>query len=1094
MLGKDQTSQDLGRPAFDASLQEYCDKNYHQLLPIIAEKVHQEKVQQENLKAVKTYLNFEEASQYIESGTSSRKRDLRKRLGSRCICSTSGSPEPRRGRSESPRKRDLERKTVFKRLEKGVFHRLGDKGKRHPHTRWKLCQKVKVAHEDIENQNQKRQKSSIEEDDLSQPWSRMEEVISVVETARSWTEAKLREGRLLELTKVRAKAGKIEKRNTSKFYEFHREVGHTTNECMHLKRKIKEMLKAGKLSYLIKELKQSNGKDQAKAAKKEETSGKDKSLAFLMVQPWQKVSKQRITQTFSPKTVILFPPLGEEDGMEGPMIIKTKMGDISSTACIWTGAPLQKSCDEEHLTSAWMNFMVVRSPSPYKGIIGRPGVRRIQAVPSTTHGMLKFPVTGGTVTLRSSRIISLEFTMVLGPGTRQPIVDQVTKEKIQVAIHLEYLKQTIAIGSTLIEEGRKELCGLLRRNLDIFAWKPADMTGVPRHIAEHRLNIREGCLPVRQKKKGQAPERNKAIYGEVEKLVNLLKYGMPCMIATALHLYWLRRNRFDIYKLMPHLSYSDIISSTANWRGDKGFQPSKNSTWSPREITLYLLFVFNRSKYEFYMKDDIDISALTIEQYIALIPDDIKPGMVNPKIGDDVKFEINANFMRELRRKLFAGTDDEDAYEHVHTVLEIVDLFHFPGVTHDAIMLRVFPITLKGRALRWKDMLPAGSITTWDLLKKEFIWRYCHPFITAKKLEEIYNFKQERDETLYYAWERYNDLLYQCLLHDLNYQRKVHIFYTGLDIPTRKILDSNGFIPLITQALESIQVMADHSHNWYDETTTRERINDVLDNVDAIHESFKGEHLNKEFSLKKEMDDEQMRKILENTELNIRALKTRTKNLQEKAYQLTHKVLTNTGEKVKAITTMGKENMKELVPHDLPPMPFLGHLKEQMGSPYRTRETVHMIGNPKEIHNEKAQEDEGDIDVVVPPCIPLGLVHDKDKIVKEKEQDYDIPLNDSVMQPLTPQMIHITQPDDDYVAPATNPISNMKLNKFEEEFSHITEVAEKEYDNPQLLRNNFSLHRNHYSYDVTGAGYSLKDKNKAKLDKTEHGFGKSAKN
>nr|GEX28253.1 reverse transcriptase domain-containing protein [Tanacetum cinerariifolium] len=74
--------------------------------------------------------------------------------------------------------------------------------------------------------------------------------------------------------------------------------------------------------------------------------------------------------------------------------------------------------------------------------------------------------------------------------------------------------------STSAQEGRKELWGLLRRNLDIFAWKPANMTGVPRHIAEHRLNIREGCLPVRQKKRGQAPERNKAIYKEMEKLVN----------------------------------------------------------------------------------------------------------------------------------------------------------------------------------------------------------------------------------------------------------------------------------------------------------------------------------------------------------------------------------------------------------------------------------------------------------------------------------------------------------------------------------------------------------------------------------------------
>nr|GEZ27333.1 reverse transcriptase domain-containing protein [Tanacetum cinerariifolium] len=45
------------------------------------------------------------------------------------------------------------------------------------------------------------------------------------------------------------------------------------------------------------------------------------------------------------------------------------------------------------------------------------------------------------------------------------------------------------------------------------------MTGVPRHIAEYRLNVREGCIPVRQKKRGQAPERNKAISEEVKKLV-----------------------------------------------------------------------------------------------------------------------------------------------------------------------------------------------------------------------------------------------------------------------------------------------------------------------------------------------------------------------------------------------------------------------------------------------------------------------------------------------------------------------------------------------------------------------------------------------
>nr|GEX61069.1 hypothetical protein [Tanacetum cinerariifolium] len=43
--------------------------------------------------------------------------------------SMTGSPEPRHGRSELRRKKDLKRRPMFKRLENGVFHRLGDKGK-----------------------------------------------------------------------------------------------------------------------------------------------------------------------------------------------------------------------------------------------------------------------------------------------------------------------------------------------------------------------------------------------------------------------------------------------------------------------------------------------------------------------------------------------------------------------------------------------------------------------------------------------------------------------------------------------------------------------------------------------------------------------------------------------------------------------------------------------------------------------------------------------------------------------------------------------------------------------------------------------------
>ncbi|GJW55245.1 reverse transcriptase domain-containing protein [Tanacetum coccineum] len=649
------------------SLREFCDKNYNQLLPILAEKMHQEKVQQEKLKAVKARLNFEETSQHSESGAPSRRRNVRKRLRPKDVRSMSRSPEPRPDRSRSPRRKDQEREMVFRRLEKGVFHRLGDKEKESEESaggHWKS--------------KSKKQRSSMEDDDLSQPWVCEEtdpfthhiryfdlpmrirmpshvktydesedpedhlkifQAAAMVEwwamptwchmfnstligNARVWFDDLLSESidsyddlkeaflanylqqkkcikdpiesrdvkgapkvmkisgfmhgittpelikrlhdnipksidEMWKITKAflrgEVAAGNQERKKTfppwkqqdvghkqnfkkGGFKNQQREVGHTTDECMHLKRQIEEMLMAGKLSHLIKELKQYNGKNQAKVAKKGEAAGKDKQLAILMGKKNERKGMvieaevgghlvYRMYMDGGASSKILYEHCFNQLRLKirNQMVPATTYLVGFSEEIIWPlrqVSLLVKISNEEHSTSAWMNFMVVRSHSPYNGIIGRPGVRRIKAIPSTAHRMLKFLVTGGTVMLRSSKIIPLECAMISRPITQQPVVDQVIEEKIQVAIHPEYPEQTIAIGSTLTKEGRMKLCGLLRQNMDIFAWKPEDMTGVPRHIAEHRLSVREGCFPVRQKKRGQAPERNKAICEEVEKLVN----------------------------------------------------------------------------------------------------------------------------------------------------------------------------------------------------------------------------------------------------------------------------------------------------------------------------------------------------------------------------------------------------------------------------------------------------------------------------------------------------------------------------------------------------------------------------------------------
>ncbi|GKE07868.1 hypothetical protein Tco_1411419 [Tanacetum coccineum] len=129
--------------------------------------------------------------------------------------------------------------------------------------------------------------------------------------------------------------------------------------------------------------------------------------------------------------------------------------------------------------------------------------------------------------------------------------------------------------------------------------------------------------------------------------------------------------------------------------------------------------------------------------------------------------------------------------------------------------------------------------------------------------------------------------------------------------------------------------------------------------------------------------------------------------------------------------------MEKPIPCNLPPTPFQGHLKEQMGSPYRTCKTICMIENHKKVHKMKAKEDEGDMDV--------GW----DIIVKDVESLRQfLTATIHTLPNLKPVTVYITPPDDDYVASTTSPTLDKQLNKFGKECYDITRFAEKANGNP----------------------------------------------
>ncbi|GJZ65302.1 reverse transcriptase domain-containing protein [Tanacetum coccineum] len=181
--------QGLEEPMSDEVLREMCDKNYHQLLPLIAEKMQKEKEQKDKLNAVKARLIYgeesgikirsREESHYSESKTPTARTEPRRRHGGRY----SRSPSPhasvfkrlKKNRSPSPRSRP--------RKEGGVFNRLGRKEpatSARPDRRQQKGTPSRTTSQYSESEDSegghwksksRRQRSNTYEDDLSQPWT-----------------------------------------------------------------------------------------------------------------------------------------------------------------------------------------------------------------------------------------------------------------------------------------------------------------------------------------------------------------------------------------------------------------------------------------------------------------------------------------------------------------------------------------------------------------------------------------------------------------------------------------------------------------------------------------------------------------------------------------------------------------------------------------------------------------------------------------------------------------------------------------------------------------------------------------------------------
>ncbi|XP_071694699.1 uncharacterized protein [Rutidosis leptorrhynchoides] len=233
-------------------------------------------------------------------------------------------------------------------------------------------------------------------------------------------------------------------RDMTEFCDFHNDFGHETDECFNFKTAIEEAVKSGKLSHLIKgirEPKKEMVQEQKIEDKRQETE--NEILAIDSHQPYKKRERVRIVREWKE---VSFSALDTICPSDLPVTISGKIFnrevrriyldsgsdcDVMYEHCFdrlcpairaRLGAPrvpligffgercwpigeidLDFTIGKPPLTrTEIIDFVVVRASSPHNILLGRVAMRKMGIIVSTVHHMVKFHTHEGSGTLAST--------------------------------------------------------------------------------------------------------------------------------------------------------------------------------------------------------------------------------------------------------------------------------------------------------------------------------------------------------------------------------------------------------------------------------------------------------------------------------------------------------------------------------------------------------------------------------------------------------------------------------------------------------------------------------------------------------------------
>nr|GEZ16508.1 reverse transcriptase domain-containing protein [Tanacetum cinerariifolium]GEZ20613.1 reverse transcriptase domain-containing protein [Tanacetum cinerariifolium] len=276
------------------------------------------------------------------------------------------------------------------------------------------------------------------------------------------------------------------------------------------------------------------------------------------------------------------------------------------------------------------------------------------------------------------------------------------------------------------------------------------------------------------------------------------------------------------------------------------FPPLDNPELTIRRRSRFDLTLLNNSKMAAEGNGDLPVPDLRTMEELCQPSLNGRGGPIAPIAIQATNFGLKNDMIQQVHNSFhFHGLPGDDANKHLDKFLHVTQSIKVNGVTDDALRLYLFPHSLTHHATVWFDRLPRNLINTFEQMAKMFLGKYFPPSMVTKLINEITNFRQRPDESLFEAWERYKLSINRCPNHNMLPVTQIDTFYNGLTLRHRDTINVAAGGTFMKRRLEEcydlIENMTAHHNDWDTSAQRSESSSSITSSSDTKITALKAE-------------------------------------------------------------------------------------------------------------------------------------------------------------------------------------------------------------------------------------------------------------